>query len=110
MATEGAVESKFVDRVLPCKECNKDWTFTVGEQEFYAEKEFENDPVRCKDCRKAQKMKRRQQYQERRAAGGRRAPKADGEAPKPRGVCYAFQKGECERGDACRFLHEKEEA
>jgi len=107
MATEG--ESKFVDRELTCKECNSLWTFTVGEQEFYAEKEFENDPVRCKDCRKGQKMKRRQQYQERRAAGGRR-PKPEGGEAKPRGECFAFQKGECERGDDCRFLHQKAEA
>ena len=42
MSTEA--ESKFSDRELICKECNNPWTFTVGEQEFYAEKEFENDP------------------------------------------------------------------
>ena len=26
------------------------------------------------------------------------------------GICYAFQKGECERGDACRFSHNEAEA
>jgi RNA-binding motif X-linked protein 2 len=25
-----------------------------------------------------------------------------------RGVCYAFQKGECNRGDACRFSHDEQ--
>jgi hypothetical protein len=24
-------------------------------------------------------------------------------------VCYSYQRGECERGDACRFSHEAEE-
>lgn len=43
------------DRNLTCKDCGKDFTFTVGEQEFYKEKGFENDPVRCSECRKARK-------------------------------------------------------
>lgn len=25
------------------------------------------------------------------------------------GVCYSFQRGECNRGDACRYLHEAQE-
>ena len=25
--------------------------------------------------------------------------------PPRRGICYAFEKGECERGDSCRFVH-----
>ena len=29
--------------------------FTAGEQEFYAEKGFENEPQRCKACRDARK-------------------------------------------------------
>lgn len=29
-----------------------------------------------------------------------------GEGKKVSGVCYAFQKGECNRGDGCRFLHQ----
>lgn len=27
---------------------------------------------------------------------------------KPRGVCYAFQRGECNRGDACKFAHDEQ--
>lgn len=30
----------------------------TGEQEFYAEKGFENEPVRCRDCRDARKRNR----------------------------------------------------
>lgn len=25
------------------------------------------------------------------------------------GICYSFQKGECDRGDGCRYLHEVQE-
>ena len=25
------------------------------------------------------------------------------------GICYSFQRGECNRGDACRYLHETQE-
>lgn len=46
------------DKVIVCKDCGKEFTFTEGEQEFYKEKGFENDPVRCPECRKARKAKR----------------------------------------------------
>lgn len=48
----------FEEKVLRCKDCGADFTFTVGEQEFYAEKGFENEPVRCKDCRSSRKRER----------------------------------------------------
>lgn len=43
------------DKKLTCKDCGKEFIFTVGEQEFYKEKGFDNDPVRCPECRKARK-------------------------------------------------------
>ena len=43
------------DKNITCKDCGKDFVFTVGEQEFFKEKGFENDPVRCPDCRRARK-------------------------------------------------------
>lgn len=46
------------DKKLKCKDCSSEFTFTVGEQEFYKEKGFENEPVRCPDCRKARKAQR----------------------------------------------------
>lgn len=46
------------DRTLVCKDCGNEFIFTVGEQEFYKEKGFENDPVRCPDCRRARKQQR----------------------------------------------------
>jgi DNA-directed RNA polymerase subunit RPC12/RpoP len=47
------------DRTLVCKDCGKDFVFTQGEQEFYKEKGFENDPVRCPDCRRNRKQQSR---------------------------------------------------
>ena len=46
------------DRVLICRDCGKEYVFTAGEQEFYAEKGFQNEPVRCKDCRQNRKTQR----------------------------------------------------
>ncbi len=51
------------DRNITCKDCGNEFTFTEGEQQFYAEKGFENDPVRCKDCRAARKAQRRSSNQ-----------------------------------------------
>ena len=48
------------DKVLVCLDCGKEFVFTVGEQEFYKEKGFENEPKRCKACRDARKAQRRQ--------------------------------------------------
>ena len=45
----------FEDITLKCKECGQDFVFTAGEQEFYAEKGFQNQPQRCRDCRQARK-------------------------------------------------------
>ena len=30
------------DKILTCKDCNKEFTFTEGEQAFYAEQGFTN--------------------------------------------------------------------
>ena len=46
------------DKTLVCKDCGKEFIFTVGEQEFFKEKGFDNDPVRCPECRKARKAQR----------------------------------------------------
>ena len=47
------------DKILTCKDCNANFTFTVGEQQFYAEKGFTNEPARCPECRKARKANSR---------------------------------------------------
>lgn len=50
------------DKTIVCKDCGTEFTFTVAEQEFYAEKGFTNDPVRCKDCRMAKKARNNRNY------------------------------------------------
>lgn len=41
----------YADKTLICKDCGGEFEFTSGEQEFYAEKGFVNEPQRCKQCR-----------------------------------------------------------
>ena len=45
----------YQDKTLVCKECGQEFVFTAGEQEFYAERGFQNEPQRCKACRDARK-------------------------------------------------------
>jgi len=45
----------YEDKTLICKDCGNEFVFTAGEQEFYAEKGFQNEPTRCRDCRVARK-------------------------------------------------------
>lgn len=45
----------FNDKIMVCKDCGQEFTFTAGEQEFYAERGFTNEPQRCKSCRDARK-------------------------------------------------------
>ncbi|MBZ4665461.1 zinc-ribbon domain containing protein [Mahella sp.] len=49
----------YEDKVLVCKDCGREFVFTAGEQEFYAERGFQNEPARCKDCRDSRKANRR---------------------------------------------------
>ncbi|TDT51069.1 zinc-ribbon domain-containing protein [Fonticella tunisiensis] len=48
------------DKTIVCKDCGKEFIFTEGEQAFYREKGFENEPQRCPECRRARKAQRRQ--------------------------------------------------
>jgi len=48
----------FVDKEIVCKDCGATFIFTAGEQEFYAQKGFENEPQRCRECRNARKAAR----------------------------------------------------
>ena len=49
------VKKMFEDKTLVCKECGEEFVFSAREQEFYAEKGFENEPQRCKPCRDKRK-------------------------------------------------------
>lgn len=45
----------FQDKQLTCKDCSKEFTWSAGEQKFYADKGLQNPPGRCQDCRKQMK-------------------------------------------------------
>lgn len=42
---------EYHDRVLKCVDCSAEFVFTAGEQQFYADKGFKNEPKRCKGCK-----------------------------------------------------------
>ena len=42
---------EYQDRVLKCAECSAEFVFTAGEQMFFADKGFKNEPKRCKSCK-----------------------------------------------------------
>ena len=45
----------YEDKTLTCCDCGNEFIFSASEQEFYAEKGFQNEPRRCKACRDARK-------------------------------------------------------
>jgi CxxC-x17-CxxC domain-containing protein len=42
---------EFLDRLLTCADCGGEFIFTAGEQLFFFDKQFKNDPKRCKPCK-----------------------------------------------------------
>ena len=48
----------YSERTLTCRDCGRSFPFTVEEQEFFAQKGFTNDPVRCPECRSARRAER----------------------------------------------------
>jgi CxxC-x17-CxxC domain-containing protein len=46
------------DKTLTCRECGQQFVFTQGEQDFYAQRGYTNEPGRCPDCRAARKAQR----------------------------------------------------
>ena len=50
MSNEG-----YRDRILTCRDCGQEFTFSAGEQEFYASKGLTNTPSRCPSCRAARR-------------------------------------------------------
>src|SRR6185436_4556471 len=41
---------EFQDKSLKCIDCGSDFVFTAGEQLFFHDKQFKNEPKRCKAC------------------------------------------------------------
>lgn len=45
----------YTDTVLTCRDCGEQFTWTPGEQEFYAKMGLQNPPARCNPCRETRK-------------------------------------------------------
>ena len=43
-------------KTLTCQDCGEDFTFEIGEQQFFKDKGFP-DPIRCPQCRAKKKKK-----------------------------------------------------
>ncbi len=50
------------DKTIICRDCGRQFVFTVGEQEFFTQKGFTNDPSRCPECRAVRKTTRHEGY------------------------------------------------
>jgi len=42
---------EFQDRTLHCIDCGTEFVWTAGEQSFFADKNFKNEPKRCRACK-----------------------------------------------------------
>jgi len=49
----------YQEEKLICEGCGCEFAFSVGEQEFFAQRGLTNKPKRCPECRKARKQERR---------------------------------------------------
>ncbi len=45
----------YLDKALICRDCGASFTFTAGEQTFYASRGLTNEPGRCPGCRTMRK-------------------------------------------------------
>jgi CxxC-x17-CxxC domain-containing protein len=48
----------YTDRTITCLDCGQEFTFTAGEQEFYAQRGFTEAPKRCPSDRALRKAQR----------------------------------------------------
>jgi len=81
---------------LTCLDCSRMFIFTSEEQKKYKKMKWKEMPKRCETC-KSSRVER--------LASQRR--KLDS---KKRNMCYAFQAGECTKGDKCKFSHNPKHA
>jgi CxxC-x17-CxxC domain-containing protein len=58
-----------VDTTLTCRDCGQAFTFTGGEQDFYAARGY-SEPSRCGDCRAQRKAEREAGGQSSYGSGG----------------------------------------
>ena len=88
----------FQDQTLKCRDCGQDFVWTASEQDFYAQKGFQNAPQRCPACRQTKKQQMRgtrQMYTATCAACGKQCEvpfEPRGDRPVYCNECYQKQK------------------
>ncbi len=55
---EEGLKRVYQDRSLTCRDCSEEFSFSAGEQAFFASKGLTNDPQRCPSCRAVAKRAR----------------------------------------------------
>lgn len=53
---------ELADKKIACKDCGKEFTWTVSEQEYFQSKGLKNKPTRCRDCRKLNRARVESEY------------------------------------------------
>lgn len=53
VAETTSAESDFEDKSIECIDCTREFTWTAGEQAFFRDKNLQNPPKRCKECKQA---------------------------------------------------------
>lgn len=48
----------YTEKTLSCRDCGQSFSFTVEEQQLFAQKGYMNDPSRCPGCRAARRADR----------------------------------------------------
>lgn len=43
----------YTDIAIDCSDCNEPFVWTSGEQQFFADKNLQNPPKRCKPCKQS---------------------------------------------------------
>ena len=52
-STADAANSDLEDTLITCIDCAQSFIWTAGEQAFFRDKQLQNPPKRCKECKKA---------------------------------------------------------
>ena len=87
-------------QILTCVDCSQKCIhFTQKNQAKYKQMGWKELPKRCNGCK---------QKREERLSDDQRRSKLDNINGNGKSMCYAFQRGECQRGVNCKFSHNPE--
>ena len=60
-----ALSERFIDKILICAECKKEFVYSASAQRYFAERGFVDDPKRCTACFLELQKALRRQFRER---------------------------------------------